>query len=162
MKHKNLLFIIACSLFSLIACKKEGNKYPIVGKWKEIKMRVYLKNYSGDISRDTTYVGTAFNNSDYVQFNNNGSCILGSDHVFNPAGSGPAAEYLTTLSFAFTPVGHKFVLSSPFGLISPSGFISRDTISLSDPNTLLIHSVSDSHINYTISDAYYSNDNKLF
>ncbi|MDB5134836.1 MAG: hypothetical protein JWP37_1439 [Mucilaginibacter sp.] len=162
MKHKYLLLIITCSLLSLITCKKEGDRYPIVGKWKEIKVRIYLKNYSGDISRDTTYLGTAFNNSDYVQFNNNESCILGTDHIFNPAGSGPVAEYMSTISFNFTPVGHKFVLSYPFGAINPGGFITRDTISLSDPNTLLIHSVSDSHINYTISDAYYSNDKKLF
>jgi hypothetical protein len=155
-KHKYLLLIITGLTIGLVACKKD-NKYPIVGKWQETKLRIYIKSYSGAISGDTTYLNP-FTNLDYVQFNNNGTCVIASDHIYYPgAASLPKIPtvYLSAETLNFTLVGSAYILTIQNTLSNPGGFTTTDTVSVSN-NTLLIHSVFDGHIAYTVSDAYYT------
>ena len=152
MKLQNVALLIALA-GALASCKKD--KYPIVGKWQQIKLRTYTQSYAGVISNDTTFQSASFNSSNYVQFNNDGTCIIG---IFYPPGSidpRSTAAYASTAKYDYAPTGNQYVMTQPTTLIYPSGFITTDTASLNN-NTVLIHQVFNSHINYTVSDAYYS------
>ncbi|MFI5162979.1 MAG: hypothetical protein ACHQHN_16985 [Sphingobacteriales bacterium] len=153
MQRKYIAIIIGMAL-SVAACKKDYNA-PVEGKWQQIKLRTYTKSYQGVISNDTTYQKSLFNSSNYAQFNNNGTCIIG---IFYPPGSidpRSAAAYLSTVRYNYSHVGNKYVLTTPATLTNPGGFGEADTVSVNN-NTLLIHYVFDGHVNYTISDAYYT------
>jgi hypothetical protein len=153
MKVKNIAVIIGLVL-GLAACKKAAN-YPIVGKWQQIKLRTYTQSYAGVITNDTTYEAPSFNATNYAQFNNYGTCIIGLFYK-------PGIYYLTsdfayipTQTYHYTRAGDKYVLTIPTTETNPGGFGTADTASVNG-NTVLIHSVFDSHQDYAVSDAYYT------
>jgi hypothetical protein len=153
MKVKNVAVIIGLVL-GLAACKK-GSNYPIVGKWQQTKLRTYTRSYSGSISHDTSYLKSSFDTSNYAQFNNDGTCVIG---LFYPPGSyNPVDEVarVSTEKYNYSPAGAKYVMTVPTTLIYPSGFITTDTASV-NANTVLIHSVFDNHQDYAVSDSYYT------
>jgi len=153
MKAKYLLLFVAL-VTALAACKNEGD-HSIIGKWQQVKLRTYAKSYTGIISHDTTYSSTAFDTTNYAKFYSNGTCVIG---LFYPPGSinrMSSIAYPSTTTYNYAPAGSKYVLTYPTTLISPGGFITTDTASVSG-NTLLIHSVFDNHQYYAVSDSYYT------
>ncbi|MGZ3891694.1 MAG: hypothetical protein ACXVIY_13985 [Mucilaginibacter sp.] len=153
MNGKKLLMLMGL-LISMASCKK-GNDYPIVGKWQQVKLRTYNQSYSGVISNDTTYQSSSFNISNYAQFNNDGTCVVG---LFYPAGPilyNILTTNIPTQTYNYTRAGSKYVMTLPTTLTYPSGFITTDTASLNG-NTVLIHGVLDNHQFYSIYDGYYS------
>lgn len=146
-----MLFIVF--IVGLTSCKKD--KYPIVGKWQQVKLHTYTKSYSGVISNDTTYLRPSFNSSNYAQFNNDGTCIIGLFYPPGPYEYTALVANIATQKYNYIPAGNKYVLTIPTTLINPGGFGEADTASMSG-NTVLIHHVFDSHINYSISDDYYT------
>jgi hypothetical protein len=126
-----------------------------VGKWQQVKLRTYTQSYSGVISNDTTYLSPSFNSSNYAQLNNDGTCIVGLFYPPNIYDPRDAIAHVSTEKYNYAPAGSRYVLTIPTTLINPGGFITTDTASVNG-NTILIHSVFNSHIDYTISDAYYS------
>ncbi|HVW12861.1 MAG TPA: hypothetical protein VHB54_03515 [Mucilaginibacter sp.] len=154
MNRKLLYAIFIGILWVIMSCKKE-NRYPIVGKWQQVKLRTYTQSYSGVISSDTTYQASSFKSSNYAQFNNDGTCIIG---IFYPPGTYytiNSLAYISTEKYDYVPSGTKYVMTQPTTVIYPSGFITTDTASISG-NTLLIHNVFNSHANLQVSDSYYS------
>ncbi|MBS1529491.1 MAG: hypothetical protein JSU01_04215 [Bacteroidetes bacterium] len=152
MKLRYFLFFVFIT--GVVSCKKE-NKYPIVGKWQQVKLRTYTQSYAGAISNDTTYLSSSFNGGNYAQFDNDGICVIG---IFYPPGSiDPRSEaaYPSTTKYNYRQVGTKYVLTTTATLINPGGFGEADTAFFNGA-AVLIHRVFDSHINYTISDAYYT------
>jgi hypothetical protein len=151
MKGKNIIMLMGL-IATLASCKKE-NKYPIVGKWQQIKLHTYTQSYSGVVSNDTTYQESSFKSNNYAQFNNDGTCIIG---IFYP----PGFYYLniaqaSTQTYNYARVGSKYVMTQPIATTNPGGFTTTDTASLNN-NTLLIHAVFDNHQNLNISDSYYT------
>lgn len=153
MKSGSIIFIIALAAI-MVSCKKE-NRYVIVGKWQQVKLRTYNRSYSGVISNDTSYLKASFDTSNYAQFNNDGTCIIG---IFYKPGTyylDNSFAYIATQKYNYAPAGNEYVLTVPGAVINPGGFITTDTASVSG-NTVLIHSTFDNHQYYSISDAYYS------
>ncbi|MGZ3765919.1 MAG: hypothetical protein ACXVB0_08115 [Mucilaginibacter sp.] len=162
MKYKCLLLMISVIAINLIACTKGGNKYPIVGKWKETKLRMYGQDGTGAFLYDTTFFHP-FTNADFIQFNNNNTCLIGADYYYyaNLAGQPKIAPQKidpNTSTMNVTAVGSDFVLTTQSTLTNPGGFDVRDTVSVINSNTLLFHSVAYSHVpGYKdIVDAYYT------
>jgi len=155
MKVKNIIVIIGL-VSGLAACKNE-NDNSLVGKWQEVKVNAYNKSYSGTISNDTTYTSAAFDTTDYALFSAAGTCVLSNHHVYPTTANiaGGVINVVTKESYTYTPVNSKYILALQTTLSSPSGFVTTDTLSRSG-NTILIHSVTDNHIDYTVSDAYYT------
>jgi hypothetical protein len=148
-----LAFIVLITLST--ACKK-GNDYPIVGKWQQVKLRMYNQSYSGVISNDTTFQRSSFDSTNYAQFNNGGTCVIGLFYPYRCLNCYIA--YIATEKYNYVPAGSKYVLTiptTPTTVINPGGFVKTDTASVNG-NTLLIHSTFDNHQFYAISDAYYS------
>ena len=90
-----LLIITAC----FVSCKKEsktansgktlsgqtsilGSTPVAAGKWQETKLRMYQMDSTNTILYDTTYLHP-FTDFDYLVFNANGTCIIGSDHYYS-------------------------------------------------------------------------------
>jgi len=153
MKARNIIMIIGL-VSGLAACKK-GNDYPIVGKWQQVKLRMYNKSYSGVISNDTTYQRSSFNSTNYAQFNNGGTAIIGLFYLPGPVEYNILVANPATQQYNYMRVGSKYVMTIPTSTIYPSGFITTDTASVNG-NTVLIHSTFDNHQFYLISDAYYT------
>ncbi|MBS1503201.1 MAG: hypothetical protein JST32_14125 [Bacteroidetes bacterium] len=154
MNRKCLSIVVTCLLGILFSCQKE-NKYPIVGKWQQVKLRTYTQSYSGAISNDTTYQASSFKSGNYAQFNNDGTCVIG---IFYPPGTYytiNSLAYVSTETYNYVPSGTRYVMTQPTTVIYPSGFITTDTASISG-NILLIHNVFNSHANLQVSDSYYS------
>ena len=141
-------------ILGLAACKKD-NRYAIVGKWQQVKLRTYTQSYAGVISNDTSYLSSSFNSSNYAQFNNDGTCIIGLFYIPGTEAFTSSFAYIPTQKYNYAKAGNKYVLTIPDAAINPGGFGSADTASVNG-NTVLIHYVFDTHYNYAISDAYYS------
>ena len=161
MKNKYLL-IIGSLLLALAACKKSGNNYPVIGKWQETKLRIYETDGSGAYVYDTTFFHP-FTGSDYIAFNNSGTCTTSSDYYYYPTEDGhriPPQKIQPQLSaFNYIAVGSKYVLTTQSNLINPGGFIVRDTVMTLDAHTLLLHSISYGHsisAATVVYDSYYS------
>jgi hypothetical protein len=150
MKSGYILLLIAF-VAGLTSCKKD--KYPIVGKWQQVKLRTYNQSYSGVISNDTTFQRASFDSTNYAQFNNGGTCVIGLFYPYKCASCD--FVYIATQKYNYVRVGSKYVMTIPTTLIYPSGFITTDTASVNG-NMVLIHSTFDNHQFYNISDAYYS------
>lgn len=151
MKSRLVILIIVVTA-ALAACKK-GNDYPIVGKWQQVKLRMYNQSYSGVISNDTTFQRASFDSLNYAQFNNGGTAIIGLFYPY-PMYNLNIAN-ITTEKYNYTRAGSKYVMTLPTTLTYPSGFITTDTASVSG-NTVLIHSTFDNHQFYAVSDSYYT------
>jgi hypothetical protein len=158
MKQKYLLIIVAGLAICLAGCLKEGHPVAVVGKWQEIKLRMYWDS-AGTVKDDTTYLKPTFNALDYAQFNANGTCIIGTSHLYYEAGgyyseNGP---YASTKTFNIAGSGSQFSLTQQNNAINPGGFVEMDTVSGYPKDTLMIHSVfyRALPINKTVSDALY-------
>lgn len=139
-------------VLSLAACKK-GNDYPIVGKWQQVKLRMYNKSYSGVISNDTTFQRSSFDSLNYAQFNNGGTAIIGLFYPYPMYNLNIA--FIGTEKYNYVKTGSKYVMTIPTAATNPGGFITTDTASVNG-NTVLIHSTFDNHQFYAVSDAYYT------
>src|SRR5713226_5019036 len=112
MKQKNIVLVIMSLVLGLTACKK-GSNYAIVGKWQQIKLRTYTQSYSGVISHDTSYLSSSFKSSNYAQFNNDGTCVIG---LYYPPGSiSPISEtaFPSIQDYNYAPAGSKYVMTIP-------------------------------------------------
>jgi len=158
MKEKYALLVIVYVIISFTACKKDKN-YPIAGKWQETKLRVYTQNSSGVILSDTTYLGSNFSDLDYIQFNNNGTGVIGSSGWYYEM---PQNQVLVAnaQTFSFAPIGSRFALTLHLQNNSNMSESSvADTLSNYSANMLTIHSVyyfENPSVPKTMSDAYYS------
>jgi len=161
MKYKYIVLIITSLIIGLTACKKDSNKNAIVGKWHETKLRMYEQDDSGAFLYDTTFL-QPFTSADFIQFNNNNTCIIGNDYYYYADQDGqkipPQKIPATTSTLNYTTMGAKFVLSSQSNLTNPGGFDVRDTVSTINLNTLLFRSVFYPHQPglVVITDAYYT------
>ena len=155
MKAKYLLLFAALALVTCLAACKKGSNYPIVGKWQQVKLRTYIQSYSGAVSHDTTYLSSSFNNTNYAQFNNDGTCVIGL--YYSPGSINPISEiaYPSIQNYNYAVYGSKYVMTIPTAPNAATGFFPSDTASVS-ANTLLIHSVIDNHQDYTVLDSYYT------
>ncbi|HTE01552.1 MAG TPA: hypothetical protein VK668_19830 [Mucilaginibacter sp.] len=163
MKHRYLLLVIAIAATGLAACKKEnsgGSQYPIVGKWQQTKLRIHIQGTNGATLADTTYL-QPFTSFDYAEFKSNGTCLVGTDHYYYPNWEGypstPQAIPPNVAAWNYTAAGANFVLSPQSNLTNPGGFVSTDTVSVTNPNILLLHSIFYSHSGIvTTTDSYYT------
>ena len=130
----------------LTACKKD-NKSSIIGKWQEMKIRVYTTGPTGAVVTDTTYTGQTFTNLDYMQFNSTATVMVSSDHLYYPAGPiyiKVPPYYLSTETLSYASSGSNYILlpmtqgSNNHGLPGASAVI---TATVSGSNNLLIHMV---------------------
>lgn len=126
--------------------------YAISGKkWQEIKLRSYSLTYSGNIFHDTIYQRAAFDSLDFAQFNNYGSCWIGSgtSYIFYPSGAlGSPPGQGGTAYFTFSKKGTVYIINTGVA-------IQRDTIYLKS-DTLRIHAAFDNDQFYYVTDAYYT------
>ena len=162
MKHKILLLITSGVLLCMIYCRKSNtnNSDALIGKWQEVKLRTYILD-SGKITYDTTYV-RPFTSLDYAQFNIRGTCELSTDHYYyvnapgDPKNPQSIPQSIDTTNYNAIGNG-KFTLNTQSTLTTPGGFITADTVSWINGNSILIHNVFYSHIpDYeSITDAYY-------
>ncbi len=110
---KYLPIAIVVSALALFSCTKDSqetpaktphataNALPITGKWQQTKLVTYLLDTNGARLYDTTYL-QPFTNADYVQFNNNGTCVLSVDHYYYL--NEPGMSIPTKID----PLDHKF------------------------------------------------------
>jgi hypothetical protein len=189
MKHRYLLLIISILAIGVVACKKDiskyptvvkeqqtetaigvvagkkdssSSKYPMFGKWQQTKLRLYGFDPSGALLYDTTYLHP-FTNSDYLQFNNNDTVMIGTDHYYYPNQAGqpkvPQLIPATAPGLRYTTVdGKLFILNTEFTHLNPGGTSIADTIFTLNSNTLVFRSVACPPTGEfkLIQDAYYS------
>jgi hypothetical protein len=160
MNAKHLLTLFIISMTALTACKKSVNA-PVIGKWKEVKLRVYNQDKTtGAISSDTTYQASAFGKFDYAQFSINNTCILSQTGLQYGSTPQPVAIQ-DTRNYTYAWTGSGFALTEmPQNneIINEVG--TSDTVSSVSSNSLIIHSVStyeNPSVAYrTVGDAYYT------
>jgi len=160
MKANYILLFITGALI-IASCKKsnQGTPHP-QGKWQETKLRLYGDS-SGIITYDTTYT-RPFTSSDYISFQSNGTCIIGSDHYYYPNIEGypktPQSVPPTADTMKYTGLGTSaYLLNTESELTNPGGFVVADTIKVLSNNLIMLHSVFYSHDpGYSgTSDSYY-------
>jgi hypothetical protein len=106
---------------------------------------VYEKN-GNVVLWDTTYL-TPFTSFDYIQFNDNGTSISGSDFYLIDAPSGLGYSKTTqtitpsTFNFDYTADGSVYVLTPNPNPVNFAGITTADTVSING-NTLLLHAVN--------------------
>ncbi len=85
-KYPTLFF--AGLLLCLTACKKNDNiiNAQLVGKWNVNKIVIHIVSSASSLGavHDTTYSGSAFNASDYMQFNSNYTASLSTSILVTP------------------------------------------------------------------------------
>jgi hypothetical protein len=158
---KNSCFLLfSIIVLSFTACHKSGVNGPIEGKWQETKLRIYGDS-AGIIIYDTTYT-KPFTSADYIQFNDNGTCAISSDHYYYPNTDNypkiPQAIPATVDVWNYSTVGNsKYLLSYQSDFLNPGGFEIADTAEILSAHSLLLHVVSYSHVpGYTqTTDSYY-------
>jgi hypothetical protein len=158
MKRKYLALLFVILISGIASCKKEKSS-PVLGKWQQIKLRTY-EDSSNVILYDTSYLHP-FTNFDYIQFNNNSTCIIGIDHYYyrNSPGLPKVPQLITPVSSSmnYSAAGYQYVLNTQSSLVNFGGFVTADTVFL-DGNTLLLHSVFYLHTPglKLITDSYYT------
>jgi hypothetical protein len=169
-----LLIITAC----FVSCKKEsktanGGKSSLsgqtsilgttpvaAGKWQETKLRMYELDSMNTILYDTIYVHP-FTSSDYLVFNADGTCVIGTDHYYylNSPGSPKVPQQISPVAtnYSYAAIASYYVLNAQISLENPGGFVTADTLS-ANSTTVLLHSVFYSHEPglRLISDSYYT------
>ncbi|HEY8784321.1 MAG TPA: hypothetical protein VIM16_22020 [Mucilaginibacter sp.] len=165
MKNKYILLVIASLIFASIACKKENNS-TIIGKWQEVKIRIYTTAPDGVIVNDTIYSARTLTDLNYVQFNTNSTCVIATDYIYYPAYVGTvkiSAITPTISTYSYRIIKYKSVLIA-YSLFPGSNY-TTDTAVFMNAKTLLIHSVYYPYNPFsaiaslpqkTISDSYYS------
>ena len=122
---------------------------------------MYETDSTGVFLYDTTFL-QPFTSSDYLQFNNDGTCVISNDYYYYANQDGkqipPQKIPATSALMNYTVIGSKFVLTPHTRVFNPGGFDVRDTVSNSNSNVLLLHSILYSHApGYrVVSDAYYT------
>ena len=157
-KYLPLLFIIFISVSA--SCKKEKSS-PILGKWRETKLRIYQVDSTNTLLYDTTYLHP-FTSFDYLQFNVNNTVTIGNDHYYylNAPGLPKAPQAITPVSseMNYAVAGAAYVLTTQSLLVNPGGFDVRDTVTVQNLNTLQFRSVFYAHVPgiKIITDSYYT------
>lgn len=161
MKLRYALLLVTLLAIGLISCKKGNSSSPIIGKWRETKLRLYEVDSSKTIY-DTTYLAP-FTSQDYVQFTSNGTCYFSSDHYFYPNHLGypttPQAIPQSIDTIAYSSAGDgKYVIFTPNQPVNFSGFVMTDTAFVTG-NTMRIqfinYGISQTGYHGAVSDSYY-------
>ncbi|MFB9843393.1 hypothetical protein [Mucilaginibacter ginsenosidivorans] len=177
MRTLSIVFILAAT--ACFSCKKEAvnvNKpgdpvtgasttknvsYPIEGKWQMTKLVVYLLDTNNVKHYDTTYYNP-ITKDDYVQFNNDGTCVTSIDHYYylnEPGFTVPTPISPLLNSYFYKLSGKDFVLTPQINAQGPGGGTSSQVVSTPDANTLLIHGEARGiGPNLFVSDSYYVKD----
>jgi len=123
MKIKYPLLIIACLLFCLSACKKDGstNASIVAGKWNILKT-VYHN------AKDTTINGLA---TDYYDFGSNGALTI-QDHQENITGNYSLNGTKSVGINIYTVDGHGFGVTTPPAVYTISN-LSSHRLTLTSP-----------------------------
>ena len=158
MKYLLILFIVPATAF--VSCKKE-QQASLAGKWQETKLVIHLDN-ANVVLWDTTYL-TPFTSFDYIQFNDNGTSISGSDFYLIDAPSGLGYSKTTqtitpsTFNFDYSAYGPVYVLTPNPNPINFAGITTADTVSIKG-NTLLLHAVDygPDHMANSVFDSYFT------
>lgn len=163
-----LLLIVICTT-AFFSCKKEKNNTAAIpelytGKYLETKLRIYEVSGS-NITSDTTYTASAFNENDFATFIN-GICTLSANYSYNPLSSSPRLSQNTTAStetYNYTRHDSIWIFSNPQPALSPGGVYTDTLKNYNNSNTWILHSV---YINVepgaalnmpeTVVDAYYT------
>jgi hypothetical protein len=142
MKYLPILFIVLATV--LVSCKKEPQS-AVSGKWQETKLVINV--YSANVvAWDTTYL-SPFTRFDYIQFNDNGTCIIGGDFYLTAESGGskyskPVQSPPGTSNFDYSSSGSVYVLTSTISqVVSFGGARTTDTVSIHG-NTMLLHVVN--------------------
>ena len=160
MKYLPVLFIVLATAF--VSCQKvQQAPATLSGKWKETKLVVYEKN-ANVVLWDTTYL-TPFTSSDYILFNDNGTCVSGSDFYLidapNGLGYSKTTQTITpsTFNFDYSAYGPVYVLTPNPNPVNFAGITTADTVSIKG-NTLLLHAVDygPDHAVNSVFDSYYT------
>ena len=142
MKYLSILFIVLAATF--VSCKKEQSG-PLSGKWQETKLVINVYN-ANVVSWDTKYL-SPFTRFDYIQFNNNSNCIIGSDFYLSAESGGssyskPIQAPAGTSDFNYSASGSVYVLTPTISQpINFAGAYTTDTVSIHG-NSLLLHVVN--------------------
>jgi hypothetical protein len=158
MKYLLILFIVLATAF--VSCKKE-QQASLAGKWQETKLVIYLDN-ANVVLWDTTYL-TPFTSFDYVQFNDNGTSVMGSDFylIDAPGGLGYSKTTQTippsTNNFDYSAYGSVYVLTPNPNVANFAGITTGDTVSIHG-NTLLMHVVDygPDRVSKSVYDSYFT------
>jgi hypothetical protein len=124
MKIKYSILVIACFLFCLYACKKDGNtsSSSIAGKWNIVKTVYYN-------AQDTTIYGLA---TDYYDFGSNGALTI-QDHQDNMTGIYSLNGTKSVGINIYTEDGHGFGVTTPPAIFTISNFSSHSVTLTSPP-----------------------------
>jgi len=124
MKIKYPIFIIACLLFCLTACKKDGNTSSsfLSGKWSIVKTVYHT-------ALDTTVNGLA---TDYYDFGSNGALTI-QDHQDTMTGVYSVTGTKSVGINIYTEDGHGFGVTTPPAIFTISNFSSHNLILTSPP-----------------------------
>jgi len=139
MKYLLILCIVLTAAF--VSCKKE-QQATLPGTWLEKKLVLYTPGANG-VLHDTTFL-SPFTSFDYIQFNNNGTCVIGGDFNINPPGHPNTIQAITpiTENFSYSASGSVYVLTpNPIPTANFAGVYSTDTVSING-NTLLLHNIN--------------------
>ena len=162
------LLLPAFLTVAFVSCKKGDSQNAIMpppsGKWQETRLELY-EDSAGVHLYDTIYT-KPFTSYDFAEFETNGTFVTGADHYYylNIPHQDDSTQLITpvTGSRSFiaisSPSGTKYVINDIPLLLNPGGFVTTDTASLLNSNTLLLHSVFYGHGSgpITISNSYYS------
>jgi len=160
MKYLPILFIVLATAF--VSCQKDLTvPATLSGKWMETKLVIHKMN-ANVVLWDTTYL-TPFTNADYMQFNDNGTAVSGSDFYLIDAPSGLGYSKTTqtitpsTYNFDYSANGSVYILTPSPNLVNFAGIAVADTVSIKG-NTLLLHAVDygPDHLVNSVFDSYYT------
>lgn len=147
------------SLLIWASCKSDGVGPAVVGRWQQVKLHIYQVD-NGSIAYDTTYLHP-FTNADFIQFFGNGTCTIGNDHYYYPNilnyPKTPQLIPAITSTMNYSASGIFYLLTPQSTITNPGGFVSTDTVSVSNTGILLLHSVFYTHVPgiISVSDSYY-------
>ncbi len=160
MKYLPILFIALATAF--VSCQKvQQAPAALSGKWLETKLAVYERN-GNVVLWDTTYL-TPFTSFDYIQFNDNGTSVSGSDFYLidapNGLGYSKTTQTITpsTFNYDYSAYRSVYVLTPTANPINFAGITTADTVSIHG-NTLLLHAVDygPDHVVNSVFDSYYT------
>ncbi len=168
-KYPTLFF--AGLLLCLTACKKNDNiiNAQLVGKWNVNKIVIHIVSSASSLGavHDTTYSGSAFNASDYMQFNSNYTASLSTSGDFSYSGKatftdGAGNPGIGGNTYIYSVSGNLITLKSTLLVPGANNFVDEpliDTIVALDANTLILkNSMSYTDITLT-TETYYTRAN---
>ncbi|MDB5016731.1 MAG: hypothetical protein JWQ84_1563 [Mucilaginibacter sp.] len=169
MKVKYQLILIAALLLNLCSCKKDNTTVTdsslIVGKWSVNKITIHQALFTVvNGNKDTTYTGSAFNASDYFQFNSNHTAVESFSAEFSINGKttvtdGAGHPIAGGNSFAYSIAGSTLTLTSTLIVPQPMGASSgsaTETIIQLDANNLVLRQIQTGMESSTTTNTYYT------